>query len=108
MTICWCGCRPIEAADYRSVMEGEFIAYARSLKKAGVIRHLGMSTHNPAVAKMAAQSGEIEVILFSINPAFDLLPATEDVNTYFAETAALHRNARNCTGCASSAVLLSP
>lgn len=75
-----------EAADYRSVMEGEFIVYARSLKKAGVIRHLGMSTHNPAVAKMAAQSGEIEVILFSINPAFDLLPATEDVNTYFAET----------------------
>ena len=75
-----------EAADFQNIMEGEFIDYARELKKAGVIRHLGMSTHNPAVAKMAALSGEIEVILFSINPAFDLLPATEDINMYFAET----------------------
>lgn len=75
-----------EIADYRSIMEGEFLAYARELKKTGIIRHLGMSTHNPAVAKLAALSGEIEVILFSINPAFDLLPATEDINTYFAET----------------------
>ena len=26
------------------------------------------------------------MILFSINPAFDLLPASEDINTYFAES----------------------
>ena len=44
-----------------------------------------MSTHNPRVAKLAALSGEIEMLLFSINPAFDLLPASEDLNTYFAE-----------------------
>ena len=25
------------------------------------------------------------MLLFSINPAFDLLPASEDLNTYFAE-----------------------
>ena len=44
-----------------------------------------MSTHNPDVARLAAQSGKIEMILFSINPAFDMLPATEDLNTYFRE-----------------------
>ncbi|MDE2519121.1 MAG: aldo/keto reductase [Methanocorpusculum sp.] len=75
-----------EVTDFQNIIKGEFIEYARELKKTGVIRHLGMSTHNPVVAKMATLSGEIEVILFSINPAFDLLPATEDINTYFAET----------------------
>ena len=35
---------------------------------------------------MAALSGEIEMLLFSINPAFDLLPASEDLNEYFKET----------------------
>ena len=48
-------------------MEGEFIAYVRELKEKGVIRHIGMSTHNPAVGKLAALSGEIEMILFSVN-----------------------------------------
>lgn len=28
----------------------------------------------------------MEMMLFSINPAFDLLPASEDMNTYFAES----------------------
>ncbi len=44
-----------------------------------------MSTHNPAVAKMAALSGKIEMILFSINPAFDMMPPSEDLNEYFKE-----------------------
>lgn len=75
-----------EKAEFERIMDGEFIEYVRSLKEKGVIRHIGMSTHNPDVAKMAALSGEIEMLLFSINPAFDLLPASEDLNEYFKET----------------------
>lgn len=75
-----------EAAEFHRIMDGEFIEYVRQLKAEGIIRHIGMSTHNPDVAKLAALSGEIEMILFSINPAFDLLPASEDMNQYFAET----------------------
>ncbi len=74
-----------EEAEFHRIMEGEFLAYVKEQKEKGVIRHIGMSTHNPKVAKLAALSGEIEMILFSINPAFDLLPATEDINSYFAE-----------------------
>ena len=33
----------------------------------------------------AVESGYIEMILFSINPAFDMLPASEDIDTMFAE-----------------------
>ncbi len=75
-----------EEAEFARIMEGEFLAYVKEQKEKGVIRHIGMSTHNPKVAKLAALSGEIEMILFSVNPAFDLLPASEDINTYFAES----------------------
>ncbi len=74
-----------EAAEFERVMKSEYFDYVRGLKKSGVIRHIGMSSHSPAVAKMAAEQGEIEVILFSINPAFDMLPPTEDINDYFKD-----------------------
>ena len=74
-----------EKAEFERIMNGEFIEYVRSLKEKGVIRHIGMSTHNPDVAKMAALSGEIEMLLFSINPAFDMLPASENIDTMFAD-----------------------
>lgn len=73
-------------AEFRQVMEGEFLAYVKEQKERGGIRHIGMSTHNPQVAKLAALSGEIEMLLFSVNPAFDLLPPSEDLNDYFAES----------------------
>lgn len=75
-----------EIAEFHRIMEGEFLEYAKSLKQKGIIRHIGMSTHNPAVGKLAAESGEIEMLLFSVNPAFDMLPATEDMNEYFKES----------------------
>ena len=75
-----------EEAEFHRIMEGEFLAYVKEQKAQGVIRHIGLSTHNPRVAKLAALSGQVEMILFSINPAFDLLPASEDMNTYFADT----------------------
>lgn len=73
-------------AEFRQVMEGEFLAYVKEQKEKGVIRHTGMSTHNPHVAKLAVLSGEIEMLLFSVNPAFDLLPPSEDLNDYFVES----------------------
>lgn len=72
-----------EQKDFDEVFGGPVIEYARELKAAGKIRHIGMSTHNPRVAIQAAKTGEIEVIMFSINPAYDILPPNEDVNTLF-------------------------
>lgn len=75
-----------EETEFHKIMEGEFLDYVKEKKKQGIIHHIGMSTHNPKVAKLAALSGVVEMILFSINPAFDLLPASEDMNTYFADS----------------------
>ena len=39
--------------DYQNLMDGEFLAYAKEQKRQGTVRHIGISTHNPTIAKMA-------------------------------------------------------
>ena len=65
-----------------------FMAYVEELRAAGTIRHIGLSTHNPAIAKRAALHPAIEMILFSVNPAFDMMPATENLDDYFGDAGA--------------------
>lgn len=74
-----------QESDWEDVINGPYIQYVKELKESGKIRHIGMSTHNPAMAKKAVESGIVEMILFSINPAFDLLPPTDNIDNYFAE-----------------------
>ncbi|MBR3000916.1 MAG: aldo/keto reductase [Oscillospiraceae bacterium] len=71
--------------DWNICMHTEYIDYVRKLHAEGKIRHIGLSTHNPRIAKLAVESGFIENILFSINPAFDMKPASEDLDTMFAD-----------------------
>lgn len=63
-------------ADYEKLFHGEIFAYASELKKAGIVRKIGISTHNPATALLAAKSGNIDMMLLSINPAYDVLHET--------------------------------
>ena len=72
-----------QEADWNAILNGPFLQYVLELKAAGTIRHIGLSTHNPKIARKAAESGFVEMILFSINPAFDMLPASEDIDAYF-------------------------
>ena len=69
--------------DWNNVMNGEFIKYVHELHDKGVIKHIGLSTHNPVIGKLAVETGFIEMILFSINPAFDMRPATENLESMF-------------------------
>ena len=71
--------------EWEQILHSDYLSYVMELKKTGVIRHIGLSSHNPKVAVKAAESGFVEMILFSVNPAFDMLPASEDIDTMFAE-----------------------
>ncbi len=71
--------------ELNEIINGEFYEYVKALKDKGIIRHIGMSSHNPEVAIKAAKLGIVEMILFSINPAFDLFPAIDDIDQYFEE-----------------------
>ncbi len=69
--------------DWNAKVPGAYLDYVMELKAQGKIRHIGLSTHNPVIAKKAAESGFVEMILFSVNPAFDLMPPTENIEDYF-------------------------
>lgn len=71
--------------DWLSLQDSDFMRYVMDLKEKGIIRHIGASSHNPKVAKMVVQSGIVEMILFSINPAFDMLPYTEQLDDLLTE-----------------------
>ncbi|NNU77635.1 aldo/keto reductase [Clostridium estertheticum] len=69
--------------DFDNIFNGEIIKYAKKLKEKGIIKSIGISTHNTDIAFRAVETGMVDVILFSINAAYDMLPASEDVNILF-------------------------
>ncbi|MCE5285780.1 MAG: aldo/keto reductase [Pelosinus sp.] len=75
-----------EEQDFDNIFNGEIIKYAEALKAKGRIKAIGISTHNTDIAFRAVATGIVDVILFSINPAYDMLPANEDVNILFEES----------------------
>lgn len=80
-----------EQKDFDSIFHGKILQYAKELQAKGVIKSLGISTHNTDIALRAVESGIIDVILFSINAAYDMLPPIEDVNILFEESTFANR-----------------
>ena len=74
-----------ELEDLDVIMNGEFIEYVRKQKEDGIIRHIGISTHSPTVALKATEIEDIELIMFSINPAFDMLASINDIAQYIED-----------------------
>ncbi len=60
-----------ELSDYDIYVENGVLDYIKELKSAGVVRHIGLSSHTPAVAHKILDTGLIDVMMFSINPLYD-------------------------------------
>ena len=69
---------------WESIENGPIMAYALEQKRLGRIRHIGVSSHNPDAALAAVESGLVDVLMFSVNPCYDLLPGDEDIEKLFA------------------------
>ena len=54
------------------VQENGIFEYMCDLKRRGVVRAIGASSHNPAIARKLVEAGMIDVLMFSINAAFDM------------------------------------
>lgn len=76
--------------DFQEVFNGPVIRLALQLKKEGRIRHLGVSSHNPVIARRIVETGLIDVLLFSINPCYDMQPASEDIEDLWADESYAH------------------
>ncbi len=77
-------------SDWEAIVDNGILDYARELKRVGRIRHIGLSSHNPLVAERAVLEGGIEVLMFSVNPCYDLQPADEDVEQLWNDEAYAH------------------
>jgi len=72
-------------ADWETIVAKGVMDYALELKARGTIRCIGLSSHNPEVALAAVNTGHVDVVMFSVNPCYDLQPASEDVDELWAE-----------------------
>ena len=71
--------------DWKTVADGPVMEYALKLKEQGKILSIGMSSHNPETAMAAAKSGVVDVIMFSVNPCYDLQPAGENCEDLWSD-----------------------
>lgn len=71
--------------EWNKVADGPIMEYALELKKKGVIKSIGLSSHNPQAGLAAIRGGNIDVLMFSVNPCYDLMPASEDVEELWNE-----------------------
>lgn len=60
-----------EESDLEAYRENGVLDYVLSLKARGVIRHIGLSSHTPALVNRVLDMGIVDILLFSINPLYD-------------------------------------
>lgn len=61
--------------DFKGAFETEYITYVQKLKEEGKIRAIGASSHDPEMAARIVETGTIELLMFSTNLAYDMLPS---------------------------------
>ncbi len=70
-----------EEDDCDQVLSGGLWEYMKALKAAGVIRHLGLSSHNPEIVRRFLETGLVDMVMFSINPAYDYSTGTYGIGS---------------------------
>ena len=60
-----------ELADWQTYKANGVYDYILDLKKKGVVRHLGLSSHTPEVINRIMDEVDLDMLMFSINPAYD-------------------------------------
>lgn len=60
-----------EDEDFDKLIEIGVLDYLKELKAQGIVRHIGFSSHTPSVANRIMDTGLVDMMMFSINPAYD-------------------------------------
>ncbi len=60
-----------EDADFDKLVQIGLVDHLKELKAQGIVRHIGFSSHTPAVANRILDTGLVDMMMFSINPAYD-------------------------------------
>ena len=57
--------------DWEEYQKNGVLDYLLEMKRSGVVRHIGLSSHTPELAQKILDTGLVEMLMFSINPAYD-------------------------------------
>lgn len=60
-----------EMEDFDKLVAIGVLDYLKTLKAQGIVRHIGFSSHTPSTANRILDTGLIDMMMFSINPAYD-------------------------------------
>lgn len=60
--------------DFNKVFDSGVFEYAKALKRDGKIKYIGIASHVASICHKFIETGEIDFIMFSVNPAYDLNP----------------------------------
>ena len=80
-----------EDEDFDKLTKSGIFEYVKQQKAAGRVRHIGFSSHTPSVANRVLDTGIMDLMMFSINPAYDLEQGDELGIGSVSERAALFR-----------------
>lgn len=61
-----------EDNDFEALCSCGVFDYIKELKAAGRVCHIGFSSHTPSVAQRILDTGVMDMMMFSINPAYDM------------------------------------
>lgn len=71
-----------EEKDLNYVLNKGIYDLAKDLKRQGIIKHLGFSTHTPSIARKLLELNDFDLFMFSINAAFDFKKGDYAVGDY--------------------------
>lgn len=58
-------------SDWEAYQKNGVLEYLLEMKRQGVVRHTGLSTHTPGLASAVLDTGLVDQLMFSINPGYD-------------------------------------
>lgn len=61
-----------EDNDFDELCTSGVFDYIKEMKDAGKVHYIGFSSHTPSVAERILDTGVVDMMMFSINPAYDL------------------------------------
>ena len=79
-----------EASDWQAYQDNGVLDFLLDMKKQGVVRHIGLSSHTPSTANLVLDTGLVDQLMFSINPGYDYQHG-EFANGSAGERMALYR-----------------
>ena len=60
-----------EESDWETYQRNGVYRYLLDLQRQGVVKHVGLSSHTPAVIQRILNEAPIDMLMFSVNPAYD-------------------------------------